>query len=179
MIYNWNRIINRALFLYTHRDNITYNLGSAGEVAGRDDIVERTWKYYYNTPEWHEKIGSSIPGWNTEMSTDEAWSRWLDIHRGQMCFDCSGLIDWCVGYEGIHKYSSWDFAGMKKNESVPAGCAGSAVWKKGHVELDIGYGACIGIGSYGNTLTLTMLNARDFTSSHLIDGVDYEGADAR
>lgn len=42
MIYNWNRIINRALFLYTHRDNITYNLGCSGEVAGRDDIVERT-----------------------------------------------------------------------------------------------------------------------------------------
>ena len=79
----------------------------------------------------------------------------------------------------FHKYSSWDFACMKKNESVPAGCAGFVVWKKGHVELDIGYGACIGIGSYGNTMTLTMLNTRDFTSSHLIDGLIYEGAGAR
>lgn len=177
-IYDWSHTIQRILFLYTHRDNITYCLGCSGEVAGRDVIVENQFKYYYDNG-WKESIGASIPSWTASMDKNEAWNEWLKYYQGKMCFDCSGLIDWCIGYEGIHKYSSWEFGQMKKNESLAAGVAGSVLWKKGHVGLDIGYGYEIEIGGYGGTLNLYNINERGFTSSHLITEVDYTGADAR
>ena len=168
MIYNWSKMINRALWLYTQRAGITYCLECAGEVAGRDKAVENRFKYYYGTPEWQPTD-----------SADIAWKKWLTVNNGKMCFDCSGYIDWCMGYEGIHKYSSWSFGGMTKNPSLAEGVAGSVLWKEGHVGLDIGYGASLQIGSYGNTIRLAMIGDDPWTSSHLITGVDYAGADAR
>jgi len=179
MIYNWSKMINRALWLYTQRAGITYNLECAGEVAGRDKRVEDLWKYYYQQPEWHDKIGASVIGWYPKMPTQTAWERWLLTNKGKMCFDCSGYIDWCMGYEGIHKYNSISFGAMPKQESVSKGVAGSVLWKKGHVGLDIGYGACLDIGSYGGTINLSMIGDKGWTSSHLITDVDYTGADAR
>ncbi|MBQ1552058.1 MAG: hypothetical protein IIZ66_00805, partial [Clostridia bacterium] len=63
--------------------------------------------------------------------------------------------------------------------SLAEGVAGSVLWKEGHVGLDIGYGASLQIGSYGNTIRLAMIGDDPWTSSHLITGVDYAGADAR
>ena len=182
MVYDWSHMINRALWIYTQRANVTYCLGCAGEVAGRDKVVENNFRYYYTSskePEWHERIGASIPGWYPGMPVDDAWNGWLSVNGGKMCFDCSGFICWCMGYEGIHKYSSWDFAKMPKNESLSAGVAGSAVWRNGHVGLDIGYGATLSIGSYGGSINLRMIGDEPWVSSHRIDGVDYTGADAR
>ncbi len=179
MIYNWSKMINRALWLYTQRAGITYCLECAGEVAGRDKAVENRFKYYYGTPEWHDKIGHSCPGWEPTDSADTAWKKWLTVNNGKMCFDCSGYIDWCMGFEGIHKYSSWSFGGMPKQASVSQGVAGSALWREGHVGLDIGYGASLSIGSFGNSINLRMIGDEEWTSSHLITGVDYTGADAR
>lgn len=177
-LYDWSHTINRALWLYTQRAGITYCLGCSGEVAGRDKHVENNFRYYYEHG-WDEHIGFSIPGWEVGMSTDKTWDMWLKLHKGKMCFDCSGFIDWCIGYEGIHKYTSWDFGEMKKQDSLSSGFAGSVLWKKGHVGLDIGYGACIDIGHYGGTLEISMLGDKDWTSSHLIENVNYEGANAR
>ena len=183
MIYSWSKMINRALWLYTQRAGITYCLGCSGEVAGRDAMVENQWKYYYNDPKWHATIGATIPGWYDTMSTGEAWEKWLSVYGGKMCFDCSGFLCWCMGYEGQHVYSSWDFGSMIKQSSVPAGVAGSALFKKtstgAHVGLDIGYGACLDIANFGGSINLSMIGDRGWTSSHLITGVDYIGADAR
>lgn len=172
----WNQFVANALWLYTQRQNITYCLGCSGEVAGRDKRVEDCWKYYYGTPEWHNKIGASVPGWNATDSADVAWQKWLTVYGGKLCFDCSGYLDWCLGYKGIHKYSSWDFGAMPKNESIKAGAAGSALWKKGHVGVDIGYGYECEIGHYGGTIELYQIVTRDFTESHSIPDVDYTGA---
>ena len=178
-LYNWSRMINRALWLYTQRAGITYNLECAGEVAGRDKRVEDLWKYYYQQPEWNRAIGASVPGWYEGMPVNDAWKAWLGVNNGKMCFDCSGYIDWCMGYEGVHKYSSNSFGNMKKNPSLAEGVAGSVLWRQGHVGLDIGYGASLSIGSYGGTINLRMIGDEPWTSSHLITGMDYEGADAR
>lgn len=179
MIYDWSHMINRALFLFTHRAEITYNLGCSGEVVGRDKIVEDNFKYYYQQKEWHDRIGGSIPGWETSWDVNRAWQAWSNLHRGKMCFDCSGLICWCMGYEGLHKYSSYNFGDMPKQASLSSGVAGSALWRSGHVGLDIGYGASLSIGSYGGTINLRMISDEPWTSSHLIQGVSYTGADAR
>ena len=174
----WDEVIRRALFLYINRTNITYNLGCSGEVVGRDKIVEENFRYYYNHG-WAEKIGDSIPGWDPTWNVNKSWAKWSALNSSKMCFDCSGYIDWCLGYEGVHKYSSWSFGSMNKNPSLAAGVAGSALWKKGHVGLDMGYGYLLEIGHYGGTIELNKISNRDFTSSHLITDVDYNGADAR
>lgn len=179
MIYDFSHMINRIADLYDQRDRVTYCLGCAGQVAGRDKMVEDQFKYYYNTNEWKYKIGNSIPGWVATDTADQAWNKWLNLHRGKMCFDCSGLICWAMGYEGIHIYSSWDFGAMPKNESIGAGVAGSVLWKKGHVAIDCSYGALFEIGAWGGTIEYHMNIRRNFTSSHLIPEVDYTGATNR
>lgn len=178
MIYDWSHMINRALWLYTQRDKITYCLGCAGEVAGRDKKVQNQFKYYYDHG-WKEKIGAQLYGWNSNMNANEAWNLWLSYNKDKMCFDCSGYLCWCMGLEGVHKYSSWSFAAMPENPSLSAGVAGSALWKTGHVGLDIGYGACLDIGAYNHSIELNMIGDKGWESSHLIKEVDYTGADAR
>lgn len=162
-------------------NQITYCLGCAGEVAGRDSRVESMFKYYY-VHGWDEKIGtqgSGLPGWYKGMPVGDAWNIWLNINRGKMCFDCSGLIDWAIGYKGIHKYSSYDFGNMPKNSSIKKGVAGSVLYKPGHVGIDIGYGMCVEIGQYNDTIQLNNIYDRSFKSSHLIPEVDYTGANGR
>lgn len=175
----WNKVIQEAYRLFEARDNITYCLGCTGEVVGRDKIVENQFKYYYQTNEWQDKIGASINGWVKGISVDDAWLMWSTQYAGKMAFDCSGFIDFCIGYPGSHKYSSWNFGDMPKNKSIAEGVACSVLWKKGHVALDVGYGGLLEIGAYGKTIEYHKNTSRDFTSSHLITGVDYTGADAR
>lgn len=177
----WSQFVANALWLYTQRQNITYCLGCSGEVAGRDKHVEDCFKYYYSSTKegetkWHDKIGASIPGWNPSDSADVAWQKWLSVYGGKLCFDCSGYLDWCLGYKGIHKYSSWDFGSMASSPSLKVGPAGSAIWKTGHVGIDIGYGYECEIGYYGGTIELHQIVTTDFVSSHKINDVDYTGA---
>lgn len=159
-------------------DQITYCLGCSGEVAGRDSRVESMFKYYYSSGKDTE-IGAELPGWFKGMPVGDAWNIWLNINKGKMCFDCSGLIDWAIGYKGQHKYSSWDFGNMPKNKSIKFGVAGSVLWKKGHVGIDIGYGMVIEIGRWNHSIELHNIYERNFTSSHLIPEVDYTGSNGR
>lgn len=179
----WNKGIADVLYLMrsSNIDNITYCLGCCGEVAGRDSIVESQFKYYY-THGWNDKIGTQgvgLPGYYNGMSVNDAWNIWLSINKGKQCFDCSGLICWFAGFRGEHKYSSWDVASMKKNKSASEGPAGSVLWKSGHVALDIGYGFCVEIGLWNDTIQLNKISERDFTSSHLMVDVTYINADNR
>lgn len=174
----WNKFVQNALWIYTQRSNCTYCLGCSGEVAGRDSRVEANWRYYFNQPDYHDKIAATIPGYSDTMSEDQAWGAWLTVYRGKLCFDCSGLLDWCLDYKGVHKYSSWDFGGMPKNASIKAGPAGSVLWRKGHVGLDIGYGYNIEICNFGKTIELNQTATRDFTDSIKCKDVDYTGATA-
>lgn len=171
----WNQVVSNALWLYTQRQNCTYMLGCSGEVAGRDKKVEECFRWYYDH-DYKEKIGATIPDWEPTDNADAAWKKWLKIYGGKLCFDCSGYLDWCLGYKGIHRYSSWDFGSMPKNASIKAGPAGSALWKKGHVGLDIGYGYELEIRNFGMTFELFQIVTRDFTDSTKINDVDYTGA---
>ena len=174
----WDDVIKRVMFIFDHREGVTYCLGCAGEVAGRDDIVRRQFIYYYDHG-WKEKIGEGIPGWVATDNAARTWEKWLNINRGKMCFDCSGLICWACGYEGRHVWSSWNLGNMEREASPSAGVAGSVLWKSGHVGLDIGYGYEMEIGSYNNTIEFHKIGDRGWTRSCYIDGIDYTGADAR
>ena len=113
------------------------------------------------------------------MNASETWELWLKYNRGKMCFDCSGFICWCLGYEKQHMYSSWDFGKMQPETSTAKGFAGYALWKQGHVGLDIGYEYMLEIGEYNHTIELNKISERAFVDSHPIIGIDYTGADAR
>ena len=159
----WDKAIKRALFLYVHRNEITYNLGCMGEDV-ESEKARAQYEYYY-AHGWADKMG--MP-----------YNTWKLLHAGKVCMDCSGLLDLIYGYKN-HNKSSWSYAGMHRNPSLIEGVAGSAVWHTGHVGLDIGYGYCVEIGVYNDTLMLTKLSERTFTDSFLADGIDYTGADMR
>lgn len=173
----WNQFIHNAFALYTDRDKITYCLGCTGQVVGRDKFVENQFRYYYDHG-YKDQILSGLTA-NKNATVDEAWFLWSRNNMGKMCFDCSGLLDWCLGYYGQHKYSSWNFGDMPKQPSIQSGVAGSALWKKGHVEIDVGYGVVLGVGRWNDTIQITLIERRDFESSHLIKDVDYTGSNAR
>ena len=179
---SWYEFRRRLWWLYYNRNNITYMLGAAGQVAGRDPVIHELFVYYYNNG-WKNEIGDDLPGWRHDMTAEEAYALWINRNANKMCFDCSGLIDWCIGYEGVHKYSSSNFAQMPKNESVALGPEMSILYKRGaksgHVAIDIGAGYCMEIGEFNHTIEFNKISDRHFDSSHKCAGVDYSGADNR
>lgn len=168
-ITRWSQVVERALFLYQHRDDITYCLGCAGEVVGRDKKVESSFRYYY-AHGYKEKIDNSVQyGW-ISSNVDEAWKRWSTKYAGKMAYDCSGYIDWCAGYMGNHCWSSWNF------QSMPVGHgAGCACWKQGHVGINIGYNNFLHIPTWGRTIELVRFDEYNWTDEHMIQGIDYNG----
>lgn len=160
-------VIERVLFIYQHRDDVTYCLGCSGEVVGRDKKVENSFKYYYQNG-YKEKIDNSIAYGFVSIDADQAWSLWSNKYKGKMAFDCSGLIDWCLGYMGNHKYTSWNF------KSFPTTAAsGSACWKDGHCGIFIGYNNFIHIPTWGHTLELQRVDEYNWKSYHKIEGIQY------
>lgn len=175
VVMHWTEFRRRLWWLFYNRNNITYCLGCAGEVAGRDRIVENNFKYYWGHG-WAEKIAKDIPDLSPDDTAADAWAVWLSYNAGKMCFDCSGLVCWCIGLEGVHKYSSWDFGKMPENESISAGVEMSILWKQGHVSIDIGGGYEMEIGDYNHTIEFGKISDRNFEKSVLCAGIDYKGA---
>lgn len=161
----WDRVIKNALAIYNHRDQYTYCLGGCGERV-EDQKIRDLYNYYYQNG-YKEKMGMN-------------YEQWAKVNAGKRCFDCSGFVAYCCGHTK-HDLSSWDYGSMKKNASLAAGVAGSALWFKGHVGLDMGYGYFLHFPGYNRTCEFG--NIAEFsgvwTSSHLINGVDYAGSDAR
>lgn len=175
----WDEVIKNALWLYYNRGNITYCLGCSGEVAGRDDIVRRQFTYYAGDNSQRDNIIDGTPGALDSDTPVQIWTKWLAANRGKMCFDCSGFLDHITGHAGKHLWSSWSFGDMPIAGTPSSGPAGGALFKPGHVGLDIGYGYMLEICNYGRTLELNKISLRDFRTSHYITGVDYTGSDGR
>lgn len=158
----WDEVVKRALYIYVHRDEYTYCLGASGEKV-TDSIVKNNYEYYrsQNYP------GITMP-----------YSEWVKVNAGKRAMDCSGFLDYITGKNG-HVWSSWSFGDMPKNKSLVDGVAGSALWKKGHVGIDIGYGYFLHFPNFNRTCEIGKISEYNWESSHLITGVDYTGADAR
>lgn len=161
----WDKMIQAALDMYVHRDKYTYCLGCQGEKA-ESKAVKDKYEYY------------QANGYADQMPLP--YAEWKKLHKGQQCFDCSGFINHCA--ELPRSTTSWTYAEMPKNISVASGVAGSALWTKGHVLLDIGYGFALEMPSYANP-EIRMIriaeNTQRITSSHRITGIDYTGATER
>ena len=162
---SWDEFIKRALYIYTHRDQYTYCLGAAGEPV-ESERVRNLFEWYYENG-YKDIIG--MP-----------YDQWVRLHAGKRCFDCSGYLDYCLtNEEGYHLYSSWHYGEMPKASSLVAGVAGSALWKRGHVGLDFGYGHFLHFPNWNRTCEEGKISEYDWTSSHQVIGVDYNGADNR
>lgn len=148
----WNDAVKKALELLYHADQYMYCLGGQGEPQG--ELAGKI-KYYY---------GLSLAAWNTRYGT------------GKKLMDCSGLVNLCAG-----KPRSWTSASYAQTAGVPPkeGLAGYALYKKGHVGIDIGHGFFIHIPTEGHTVELGKIADYDWESSHPIPGVDYTGASAK
>lgn len=165
----WDRIIKNALYIFVHKDEYTYCLGAIGELA-ESERVKNLYEYYYEH------------GYKDIMGM--TYAEWLKINRGKKCFDCSGFMDYIQDHK-VHDWSSWTYGDMPKNKSLVDGVAGSALWKKGHVGLDIGYGYFLHFPNWNRTCEMGKISEYNWTSSHKIDvagtnnDIDYTGADAR
>lgn len=159
----WDTVIKNALYIYVHRNEWTYCLGGCGQLAESAEIKGLYEWYYHNG--YKDVMGMTYP-------------QWLAINKGKRCLDCSGFISYCMGHTK-HDLSSWDYGAMPKNFSLASGVAGSALWKKGHVGLDFGYGYSLSFENFNRTCELKKISEYPWTSSHKIVGVDYTGADAR
>lgn len=168
----WDTIIKEAFDLYVNRDQYTYNLGCAGELAD-SKTAKNLYEYYYN-------YGKQHPDFNNGNVPTMTYDEWLKINTGKKCFDCSGLIDYLIGY-GSHKYSSGEFPKAKVNESMSKGVAGSLLWKSGHIGIDCGYGVFIDMPRYNDSLRISTHRTRPdyWTQSFECTDIDYTNADYR
>lgn len=123
--------------LYFGRDRIAYWMGAKGEVLTRQRMQELVEAY----SDYFKKY---------EPDQLEALMRWSE---GKIGFDCSGLV--CACYGTAYPMSSWTLREkMSATYGVKECKAGSILWKPGHVELDLGFGAAGGIRSEGKTIEI-------------------------
>lgn len=142
--------------LYFGRDRIAYWMGAKGDVLTYDKM----WELVNANPEYF---------WN-KYSEDqiEALMRWSE---GKIGYDCSGLVCTCFGTP--YMMSSWTLREhMSAVYPVKSCKAGSILWKPGHVEIDLGFGATGGIRSEGKTIEINDNGCAGFEI-----GGEYEGAD--
>lgn len=148
--------VQRFYDFYFARDGIAYWMGAKGELLTRDRMLELiSWnpEYFYNkyTPERLEEL-----------------MRWSE---GKIGFDCSGLM--CACFQTPYQMSSWTLREhMSKVSPVKECKGGSILWKPGHVEIDLSFGATGGIRSEGKTIEINDNGVGGFEL-----GGEYEDAD--
>lgn len=147
--------VQRFYDLYFGRDQIAYWLGAKGDLLTYERMRELvSWNPDYflrYTPDRLEEL--------------MAWS------AGKIGYDCSGLM--CACFQTPYQMSSWTLREhMSAVYSVKECKAGSILWKPGHVELDLGFGATGGIRSEGKTIEINDNGCAGFEL-----GGEYEDAD--
>lgn len=168
----WDKLVKNAYDIFANRDKYTYNLECCGELA-ESDRAKALYEYYY-------EYGKTHPGFNNGNVPTKPYAEWLKENKGKRCFDCSGFVDYCLGYT-THKYASGYFPKSKINESMAAGVAGSLLWKSGHIGIDCGYGVFLDFPKYNESCRLSTHRTRPdyWTQSFECSDVDYTGADNR
>lgn len=147
--------VNRFWDFYLARDSIAYWLGAKGEIL----TYERMDELCRWNPEYFKRYDKDT------LAKLKAWS------YGKIGFDCSGLVCACFGISGL---SSWTLREhMSRVTSVPECKAGSILWKKGHVALDLGYGICGQAYAEGHSIELGQNTCFGFELGGEYDGADY------
>ena len=144
-MHSWE-ICQRAFRWYNERDNVAYWYGAKGEVL-TDEIMD----YFILAEPLH--FGRYTP---EEIRRLKNWS------RGKIGFDCSGFVSKCVGLTGWSSAGLWDKT--VNRGTVAAAKAGSLLYRKGHIGVDIGYGQCMMIGTEGRTIEIVPNTSQGFTA---------------
>lgn len=145
MMMSW-QICQKAFKLYNERENIAYFYGAKGEVL-TDEVMD----YLIQAEPDHFKRYSA-----TELKKIKNFS------RGKIGYDCSGFVSVCVGVKGWSSASLWDKT--KNRGTIAEVKAGSLLYRKGHIGIDIGYGQCMQIGIEGDTITIVPNTSLGFTA---------------
>lgn len=141
--------------LYFGRDSIAYWLGAKGEIL--------TMQHMRDLVNWNPEYWSA---WSEDQI--EALMRWSE---GKIGYDCSGLVCACYGISGLSSWALRD--AMVRTSSVKECKAGSVLWKPGHVEIDLGFGASGGIRSPGNSIVINDNGTAGFELGGELPNVDY------
>ena len=147
--------IDRFWDLYLGRDDIAYWLGAKGDLLTYEKMDELV--------SWNAEYFSRYD--KETLAKLKAWS------YGKIGYDCSGLVCACFGVQGL---SSWALREhMSKVTSVYECKAGSILWKKGHVGLDLGYGIVGQVYAEGHSIELGHNSVYGFELGGEYDGADY------
>ena len=147
--------VQRFYDLYFGRDKIAYWLGAKGDLLTYAKMRELV----AANPDYFSRYDKDT------LERLMAWS------ANKIGYDCSGLVCACFGTP--YEMSSWTLREhMSAVYPVKECKAGSILWKPGHVEIDLGFGATGGIRSEGKTIEINDNGTAGFEI-----GGEYEGAD--
>lgn len=148
--------VQRFYDFYFARDTIAYWMGAKGEIL---------------TYERMRELVAAYPDYFSRYSSDQLESlMWWSA--GKMGFDCSGLM--CACFRTPYEMSSWTLREhMAVTHPVKECKAGSILWKPGHVEVDLGFGATGGIRSEGKTIEINDNGVGGFELGGEYDDADY------
>lgn len=146
-----NDVVRKALEFLVNPNQYGYCLGAQGERL--EELGEKI-RYYY------------------KMSTYE-YAMKYHYNMDTIMFDCSGLVNYCVGLS--RNYTSKDYGLPTRGLStdLKGGRAGSVLWKKGHVGIDVGHGLVVEIKNEGSRPSISRISDRDFTHTVELPCVDY------
>ena len=119
-------ILRRAYNLYLNRDNICYFYGAKGQVmtdAAMDALIKAEPEYF------------------AQYSEDEI-KKIRKYSKGKIGYDCSGFVGACVG---VMEWSGALWSHCVNKTTVKQCKAGSILYRKGHVGIDLGYGMAMDV----------------------------------
>lgn len=146
-----NIVRRKALEFLINPNLYGYCLGAQGERL--DQLADKI-RYYYN------------------MSIYE-YAMKYHYNMDTIMFDCSGLVNYCVGLSRNYSSRDYGLGAWHPSTDLKAGRAGSVLWKKGHVGIDVGGGLVVEIKNEGSRPSISRISDRDFTHTVELPCVDY------
>lgn len=152
-----NDVVRKALEFLVNPNQYGYCLGAQGERL--EELGEKI-RYYY------------------KMSTYE-YAMKYHYNMDTRMYDCSGLVNHCVGLSRNYTSRDYGLKAWKPSTDLKGGRAGSVLWKKGHVGIDVGHGFVVEIRNEGSRPSISRISDRDFTHSVEVPCVDYSNVNNR
>ena len=158
----WDQAIKQALYMYVHRNQYAYFYGAKGQV-----LTEGVMNSLIDCYPQH---------FNGRYSKEELDAVKL-FSKGKIGFDCSGFTEYCTGTPGSSAMQISECYNVSGD--LVQGVAGSLLYKKGHIGLDIGYGYFLHMPHEGDSIILGKILEYDWTTTGQSNYINYKGADSR
>lgn len=158
----WYEVIRKALYIHAHKDEYAYLYGCKGDVirsrAQFNEYVNREKAYF------------------SKYSASQLDSIYAFCFN-KICYDCSGFIGAITGCN-YYSGAQWDRCDHKST-NLASGVAGSLLYKKGHIALDIGFGFLLHFPVEGKSCEISKISESGikFEGTGQLSGyIDYTGA---